>query len=45
MGTSKERAMRTRPHPRKDELTDREKTPGTGSLPEKDQPEVDVGPD
>lgn len=54
--------MQTRPHPRKDELadrkktppagphaeerlTDREKTPGTGSLPEKDQPEVDVGPD
>ena len=29
----------------KEELTDREKTPGTGSLPEKNQPEVDVGPD
>jgi len=26
-------------------LTDREKTPGTGSLPEKNQPDVDVGPD
>lgn len=28
-----------------EKLTDREKTPGTGALPEKDQPEVDVGPD
>lgn len=28
-----------------EKLTDREKTPGTGSLPEKNQPEVDVGPD
>ena len=26
-------------------LTDRDKTPGTGALPEKDQPEADVGPD
>lgn len=32
------------PHAR-EKLTDREKTPGTGALPEKDQPEVDVGPD
>lgn len=29
----------------KERLTDREKTPGTGALPEQDQPEVDVGPD
>jgi hypothetical protein len=29
----------------KEKLTDREKTPGTGSLPEKNQREVDVGPD
>ena len=30
----------------KEELTDREKTPGTGALPEKNQqPDVDVGPD
>lgn len=29
----------------KERLTDREKTPGTGALPEKNQPEVDVGPD
>jgi hypothetical protein len=28
-----------------EKLTDREKTPGTGSLPEKNQPDVDVGPD
>lgn len=29
----------------KESLTDREKTPGTGALPEKNQPEADVGPD
>jgi hypothetical protein len=29
----------------KERLTDREKTPGTGALPEKGQPEADVGPD
>lgn len=29
----------------KESLTDREKTPGTGALPEKGQPEADVGPD
>ena len=30
----------------KEELTDREKTPGTGALPEKDQQlSIDVGPD
>jgi hypothetical protein len=29
----------------KEKLTDREKTPGTGSLPEKNEREVDVGPD
>ena len=29
----------------KEGLTDREKTPGTGALPEKGQPEADVGPD
>lgn len=29
----------------KEELIDREKTPGTGALPEKGQPEADVGPD
>lgn len=29
----------------KEELIDREKTPGTGSLPEKGEPEADVGPD
>lgn len=26
-------------------LTDHEKTPGTGALPQKGQPEADVGPD
>jgi hypothetical protein len=29
----------------KERLTDHEKTPGTGALPEKGQPEADVGPD
>ncbi|MGV3550262.1 hypothetical protein [Rhizobium sp.] len=29
----------------KDSLTDHDKTPGTGALPEKGQSEVDVGPD
>ena len=29
----------------KEKLTDRETTPGTGALPEKGQPEADVGPD
>jgi hypothetical protein len=29
----------------KEKLTDRDKTPGTGSLPEKNQPDIDVGPD
>lgn len=29
----------------KEELIDREKTPGTGALPEKGQQEADVGPD
>lgn len=29
----------------KERQTDREKTPGTGALPEKGQAEVDVGPD
>ena len=29
----------------KESLIDREKTPGTGALPEKGQPEADVGPD
>lgn len=32
------------PHAKED-LTDREKTPGTGALPEKRQGEADVGPD
>ncbi|MBX9456283.1 MAG: hypothetical protein KL863_09820 [Rhizobium sp.] len=32
------------PHAKKS-LTDTEKTPGTGSLPDPDQPEADVGPD
>lgn len=29
----------------KESLTDREKTPGTGALPEKGQKEADAGPD
>lgn len=29
----------------KERLTDHEKTPGTGALPEKGQTEADVGPD
>ena len=29
----------------KESLIDREKTPGTGALPEKGDPEADVGPD
>lgn len=29
----------------KEHLTDHEKTPGTGALPEKGQREADVGPD
>ena len=29
----------------KEKLTDREKTPGTGSLPDERQPDADVGPD
>lgn len=29
----------------KESLTDYDKTPGTGALPEKGQPEADVGPD
>lgn len=29
----------------KESLTDREKTPGTGALPDERQPEADVGPD
>lgn len=29
----------------KEHLTDHEKTPGTGALPEKGQTEADVGPD
>lgn len=29
----------------KERLTDHEKTPGTGALPAKGQPEADVGPD
>lgn len=29
----------------KDRLTDYEKTPGTGALPQKGQKEADVGPD
>lgn len=29
----------------KEKLIDREKTPGTGSLPDERQPDADVGPD
>lgn len=29
----------------KESLTDREKTPGTGALPENGGPEADIGPD
>lgn len=29
----------------KEHLIDRDKTPGTGALPEKGEPEADVGPD
>jgi hypothetical protein len=29
----------------KEHLTDYEKTPGTGALPQKGEPEADVGPD
>lgn len=32
------------PHAKKS-LTDKEKTPGTGSLPDPEQPGADVGPD
>lgn len=39
-----EKAPPAGPHA-KERLTDREKTPGTGALPEASQPEVDVGPD
>lgn len=28
-----------------DRLTDHDKTPGTGALPDSGEPEVDVGPD
>lgn len=42
--TDPKKAPPAGPHA-KEKLTDREKTPGTGSLPEKNQPEVDVGPD
>ena len=39
-----ERTPPAGPHA-KEKLTDREKTPGTGALPEKGQQEADVGPD
>lgn len=42
--TKSEKTPPAGPHA-SERLTDREKTPGTGALPEKGQPEADVGPD
>lgn len=44
VNTKPEKTPPAGPHA-KERLTDREKTPGTGALPEKGQPEADVGPD
>ena len=42
--TEPEKTPPAGPHA-KDRLTDRDKTPGTGALPDDRQPEADVGPD
>lgn len=42
--TKPEKTPPAGPHA-KARLTDYEKTPGTGALPEKGEPEADVGPD
>lgn len=49
-GTSLPKQEKARPSPpegphAREDLTDREKTPGTGSLPDKGDAQSDVGPD